>query len=227
MAQIRQNRKKHDLLHLTANEAQNAVVRQANNNWFNPTSYLINQRWKNGNPGAERQGDQQAQDAEPIDQAEGYEEITQVSKGTTPWGAGWDRLFDSESEDSGDAPNSGRGTKTSPTGRQTQRMIGRARRRLASRTRTTARWAYLTLTRKTMGDSPQARYGTHETPLSQVGRPRASQTVAQTCRMYLSGTRLAPVSPTGVGALGRLQRPTPDTGLAFAGRPGGVHPGPG
>ena len=34
MAQIRQNRGKHDLFQLTADEAQNAVVRQAVNNWM-------------------------------------------------------------------------------------------------------------------------------------------------------------------------------------------------
>ena len=46
IAQIRLSREQHDLFYLTTNEAQNAVVRQAVNNGFNPTSHFINKRWE-------------------------------------------------------------------------------------------------------------------------------------------------------------------------------------
>ena len=106
MAQIRQNRDKDDLLHLTANETQNAVVRHAVNNWLSSTSHIKNQRWElarraggweDGNLVARRQGDQQAHEAERVSQGEGPGKITQETEEATPWGTGWGRLFDSDS----------------------------------------------------------------------------------------------------------------------------------
>ena len=45
MAQIRANKQKHDPFYFTADETQNAIVRKAVNNWYNPTSHERNRRW--------------------------------------------------------------------------------------------------------------------------------------------------------------------------------------
>ena len=45
LAQIRQNRGKRGLFYFSENEAQNAIVRQAVSNWYNPTSHDRNRRW--------------------------------------------------------------------------------------------------------------------------------------------------------------------------------------
>ena len=45
MAQIRANRQKHDLFYFTADEIQNAIVRKAVINWYNPISHERNRRW--------------------------------------------------------------------------------------------------------------------------------------------------------------------------------------
>ena len=120
IALIRANRTKHDLFYFSADEAQNAVIRQAVNNWYNPTSHARNQKWN----ATRKQKDRDVRPpGESLDRTQLDRDTVvatvQAAQTTLPvWATGWDRLFDSEGEpDTEDDDADARNKKATPAER--------------------------------------------------------------------------------------------------------------